>query len=434
MNSIISNLYINSYEYVKDNVSLLQTSGVKCVISIGVSAPHALVDDFIYLPLGIDVKDTPESNLIPYMLEGAAFIADNIDAKGIIVHCVYGQSRSVSLCLAYLMLYKGLTLVQAMELMRIQHPTMCVNPGFLSQLHLLYYRSLYRYEWDYLSSSSSTSSFSLEPIPSSSSSSSPSKPVDKSIFCATCKSVLGAPFQDRAATSSTTLLPRTARAPRQHREGDAGSSTSSISTNATDAIGNDDDYDGNDSYIGSFEFLETHIDAFWRGYQPIRTTPITSLRASVLDDINLRDTFAFDHQDSTLSSSVFESHGNSGKGKRKGKGGKRSGDGGATPAPSPFDREHISSPITIPTSATSSVGVAVVPLEWMKDKANRLDGQGNGNGKGKGKCSTFSRLFCPFCPTTAEDYSDRQPVGWMKSGQLTLCNGFLQSDLYALYV
>jgi predicted protein tyrosine phosphatase len=45
----------------------------------------------------IDVKDTPESILVQAVVDASAFIHQNVqEGAAVLVHCVYGQSRSVT--------------------------------------------------------------------------------------------------------------------------------------------------------------------------------------------------------------------------------------------------------------------------------------------------------------------------------------------------
>jgi hypothetical protein len=62
------------------------------------------------------------------------------------VHCVYGQSRSATIILSYL-LSQGISLDESILLLKEKHPTISINPGFLSQLHLYANRSQFPAEY-----------------------------------------------------------------------------------------------------------------------------------------------------------------------------------------------------------------------------------------------------------------------------------------------
>lgn len=54
----------------------------------------------------------------------------------LLVHCVMGRSRSATLFLAYLMIYKNMTVVNAIEHVK-KHRCILPNRGFLKQLRTL---------------------------------------------------------------------------------------------------------------------------------------------------------------------------------------------------------------------------------------------------------------------------------------------------------
>lgn len=51
-----------------------------------------------------------------------------------LVHCLAGVSRSVSLCIGYLMKHKGMTLSEAFHHIHSRRPCIRPNNGFFSQL------------------------------------------------------------------------------------------------------------------------------------------------------------------------------------------------------------------------------------------------------------------------------------------------------------
>ena len=70
--------------------------------------------------LGFPLWDAPGCNLIPYLGCAAEYIHGAIDESGgkILINCQMGVSRSSSCGLAYLMLYKSMTVVEALTLVR----------------------------------------------------------------------------------------------------------------------------------------------------------------------------------------------------------------------------------------------------------------------------------------------------------------------------
>lgn len=85
--------------------------------------------------LRVPIKDSRESNLIEYFDQVADIIEKTRQEDGkSLVHCVAGVSRSVSLVLAYLMKYAGMTLKTAFHHVRSVRPQVRPNLGFFKQL------------------------------------------------------------------------------------------------------------------------------------------------------------------------------------------------------------------------------------------------------------------------------------------------------------
>lgn len=93
-------------------------------------------DDLLYLE--VDVKDLPSENLLDQLDACVDFIEDGMRrGESVLVNCVYAQSRSAAIIVAYLM-HKGLSLSQATDAVREAQPTVHINPGFEAQLQLYY--------------------------------------------------------------------------------------------------------------------------------------------------------------------------------------------------------------------------------------------------------------------------------------------------------
>uniref|UniRef100_A0AC11B6X9 Dual specificity phosphatase 29 n=1 Tax=Ovis aries TaxID=9940 RepID=A0AC11B6X9_SHEEP len=87
---------------------------------------------------GVEADDLPTFDLSVFFYPAAAFIdaALRYDHNKILVHCAMGRSRSATLVLAYLMIHRNMTLVDAI---RQVAKNRCVLPnrGFLKQLREL---------------------------------------------------------------------------------------------------------------------------------------------------------------------------------------------------------------------------------------------------------------------------------------------------------
>ena len=119
--------------------SLLSASRVTCDnlgISHIVSLAGSLPDDMGHLMiLKKLVKDDMFAELYPLFSEFVAFIQNAIQNGGrVLVHCLQGQSRSVTIVCAFLMKSHRLSMTVALAKIRESRPQACPNPNFGLQL------------------------------------------------------------------------------------------------------------------------------------------------------------------------------------------------------------------------------------------------------------------------------------------------------------
>lgn len=125
-------LYISSGKTAKDS-SVLTRLKINCIIN----ATHEM--DAMCIPsveyLHVPVADSPAAQLQEYF----DIVADKIHAVSaqrgrVLVHCCAGVSRSATLCLAYLLKYRDMSLMDAHALVRACRPIIRPNCGFWKQL------------------------------------------------------------------------------------------------------------------------------------------------------------------------------------------------------------------------------------------------------------------------------------------------------------
>lgn len=85
-----------------------------------------------------DILDQPEQVILHILNDTNTAITKtiNIDKKNVLVHCIYGQSRSVTITISYLMSI-GIDLQSSIDIIKRARPCICINPGFLCQLLVL---------------------------------------------------------------------------------------------------------------------------------------------------------------------------------------------------------------------------------------------------------------------------------------------------------
>jgi hypothetical protein len=132
MDQVLDGLWIGSLVSANDS-HLLESVGITTVISIGCAPTLSETVENLCFP---DILDSPESIILHILTQTNNFLSENIGKGGkCLVHCVYGQSRSATVCVAY-MISIGRSLIDAIMELKLRHPNICINPGFLSQLYV----------------------------------------------------------------------------------------------------------------------------------------------------------------------------------------------------------------------------------------------------------------------------------------------------------
>ncbi|KAM4771163.1 dual specificity phosphatase 28 [Rhinophrynus dorsalis] len=112
--------------------NLLIQEGVTCCINITRQQPFPDLD---LNTLRIPVFDDPLQSLSDYFDQCADLIENTITCGGkCLVYCKHGRSRSATICIAYLMKYKNMSLKDAFQVVKAVRPAVEPNPGFWAQL------------------------------------------------------------------------------------------------------------------------------------------------------------------------------------------------------------------------------------------------------------------------------------------------------------
>jgi hypothetical protein len=144
-NKIIKNIYLGSIDSVYDKENL-QKFNIKNVISVLPEFNAPFPNDFNYFI--INANDTTQTNLFDIFEETNNFIEESLNNdEAILIHCMMGRSRSVTILSAYIIKTFGFTPTKTIEFIKSIRPIIEPNPYFLQQLDE-YYKLLYIDNYD----------------------------------------------------------------------------------------------------------------------------------------------------------------------------------------------------------------------------------------------------------------------------------------------
>ena len=123
---------IDTVALQKNNISRVLTAAGRLNVDLPVDVEHFV----------IDIADHPSQNILPLLEECITFLdpvllAEGESTENVLVHCASGVSRSVTVCCAWLMVRKCMTLKDALVQVRINRPLAGPNSGFYAQLEAL---------------------------------------------------------------------------------------------------------------------------------------------------------------------------------------------------------------------------------------------------------------------------------------------------------
>ncbi|CAK8682009.1 unnamed protein product [Clavelina lepadiformis] len=131
MNKILPGLFVGNFRDAKDEEQLEQNN-ITHILSIHDNARPLLADKKY---LCIYASDTPGQDLMPYFRQCAMFIHEARTGGGsVLVHCLAGVSRSVTVTVAYIMTVTGHTWRDTLNAVRQSRTVANPNYGFQTQL------------------------------------------------------------------------------------------------------------------------------------------------------------------------------------------------------------------------------------------------------------------------------------------------------------
>ncbi|XP_028906204.1 dual specificity protein phosphatase 18 [Ornithorhynchus anatinus] len=132
LSRITSSLYLSN-GVAANNKALLSSNQITTVINVSVEVVNTFYDDIQYVQ--VPVADTPLSRLCDFF-DPIADRIHSVEAQQgrTLLHCAAGVSRSAALCIAYLMKYHAMSLLDAHAWTKSCRPIVRPNSGFWEQL------------------------------------------------------------------------------------------------------------------------------------------------------------------------------------------------------------------------------------------------------------------------------------------------------------
>lgn len=142
VNEVWPNLYIGDEKTALDRYSL-EKAGFTHILNAAhgernVNTGAEYYQDMSVEYHGVEADDLPTFDLSQFFYSASKFIDNALqdERNKVLVHCAMGRSRSATLVLAYLMIYKNMSVVDAIEQVS-RHRCILPNRGFLKQLREL---------------------------------------------------------------------------------------------------------------------------------------------------------------------------------------------------------------------------------------------------------------------------------------------------------
>lgn len=127
-------LYLGNAAFASD-VHLLTGLGITHIVNCAKEVPDYFKGDFNFEYLHLMLDDVPNENITRFFELSRKFIKESLDNnKIVLVHCWAGVSRSVTVVIYYLVKSLGISVKDALEMVRKCRPVANPNPGFIKQL------------------------------------------------------------------------------------------------------------------------------------------------------------------------------------------------------------------------------------------------------------------------------------------------------------
>jgi len=133
-------IFLGSLESACDREALRERN-IHRVVSAVYDIDAIFPDDPELLYLKVPVIDKPTANIAKHFERAVEFIHEGVTGKhkgeGVLVHCVFGVSRSSTIVCAYLIMKHNMPVADAIRYVQLRRPRAKPNTGFLIQLQKL---------------------------------------------------------------------------------------------------------------------------------------------------------------------------------------------------------------------------------------------------------------------------------------------------------
>lgn len=131
---VVPYLYLGNAQNAQD-MDCLNANGIRYILNVTQNIPNRFEDNSKFHYLQIPISDHWSQNLSTYLPSAISFIDEARRLQcGVLVHCLAGISRSVTVTVAYLMSSLSLSLEDAYEFVKRCRPTASPSLNFMGQL------------------------------------------------------------------------------------------------------------------------------------------------------------------------------------------------------------------------------------------------------------------------------------------------------------